>query len=186
MYIPISPPSFVSLPPSLSHPSRWSQSTELISLCYVAASHQLSILHLVVFISPCHSLTSSQLTLPPPCVLKSIFIIDHSHMYSGNAEISSRLQAITRDSCFSDIHDSNASILLRSQSYLYVTSHGNFLPSATKTHTHTHKRIHTRTNGIKHIKIYHWICLDFKILKYFHFLHFFSIFYDILTETILN
>ena len=32
-YIPISPPSCVSLPPSLSHPSRWSQSTELISLC---------------------------------------------------------------------------------------------------------------------------------------------------------
>ena len=25
-----------SLPPSLSHPSRWSQSTELISLCYTA------------------------------------------------------------------------------------------------------------------------------------------------------
>ena len=49
-YIPISPPSCVSLPPSLSHPSRWSQSTELISLCYVAASHQLSILHLVVYI----------------------------------------------------------------------------------------------------------------------------------------
>ena len=38
-YIPISPPSCVSLPPSLSHPSRWSQSTELISLCYAAASH---------------------------------------------------------------------------------------------------------------------------------------------------
>ena len=27
------------LPPSLSHPSRWSQSTELISLCYAATSH---------------------------------------------------------------------------------------------------------------------------------------------------
>ena len=26
-----------SLPPSLSHPSRWSQTTELISLCYAAA-----------------------------------------------------------------------------------------------------------------------------------------------------
>ena len=37
------PPSCVSLPPSLYHPSRWSQSTELISLCYAAASHQLSI-----------------------------------------------------------------------------------------------------------------------------------------------
>ena len=30
-YIPISLPSCISLPPSLSHPSRWSQSTELIS-----------------------------------------------------------------------------------------------------------------------------------------------------------
>ena len=38
-YIPISPPSCVSLPSSLSHPSRWSQSTELIFLCYAAASH---------------------------------------------------------------------------------------------------------------------------------------------------
>ena len=38
-YIPISPPSCASLPPSLSHPSRWSQSTELISLCYATASH---------------------------------------------------------------------------------------------------------------------------------------------------
>ena len=38
-YIPMSLPSCVSFPPSLSHPSRWSQSTELISLCYAAASH---------------------------------------------------------------------------------------------------------------------------------------------------
>ena len=65
-YIPISPPSCVPLPPSLSHPSRWSPSTKLISLCYMAASHYLSILHLVVYI--CHSLTSSQLTpSPSPC-----------------------------------------------------------------------------------------------------------------------
>ena len=38
-YIPIPPPSCVSLPPSLSHPSRWSESPKLISLCYAAASH---------------------------------------------------------------------------------------------------------------------------------------------------
>ena len=38
-YIPISPPSCISLPPSLSPPSRWSQSIELISLYHVAASH---------------------------------------------------------------------------------------------------------------------------------------------------
>ena len=66
------PPTCISLPPSLSHPSRWSQSTQLISLCYAAASHQPSVLRLVVYISPCHSLTSSQLTLPPPHILKSI------------------------------------------------------------------------------------------------------------------
>ena len=62
-----------SLPPSLSHPSRWSQSTELISLCYAAASHQLAISHLVVYISPCHSLTLSQLI----CLLSpsTVFLI---------------------------------------------------------------------------------------------------------------
>ena len=64
-YIPISPPSCTSLPPSLSHPSRWSQSTELIPLCYAAAFHQLPILHLVVYIFQCYSLTSSQITLAP-------------------------------------------------------------------------------------------------------------------------
>ena len=34
--LPLASPS---LPPSLSHPSRSSQSIELISLCYAAASH---------------------------------------------------------------------------------------------------------------------------------------------------
>ena len=64
-----------SLPPSLSHPSRWSQSTKLISLCYAAASHQLSVLHLVVYICPCHSLTSSQLTLLTRHFLKYILLV---------------------------------------------------------------------------------------------------------------
>ena len=36
-HVPISPPSWASLPSSLSHPSRSSQSTELISLCYAVA-----------------------------------------------------------------------------------------------------------------------------------------------------
>ena len=63
-------PSLLRLPPS--HPSRWSQSTKLISLCYAAASHQLSVLRLVVYICPCQSLTLSQLTLPAPHILKSI------------------------------------------------------------------------------------------------------------------
>ena len=70
-YNPISPFFCTSLPPSLSHLSRWSQSTWLTSLCYAAGSHWLSILHLVVYICQCYSLTSSQLTLLPPHVLKS-------------------------------------------------------------------------------------------------------------------
>ena len=75
LYIYIYPhiSSLLRLPPTLpSHPSRWSQSTELISLCYAAASHQLQILHLVVYICPCHSLTLSPLTFPSPCVFKCI------------------------------------------------------------------------------------------------------------------
>ena len=51
-HVPISPPSWASLPSSLSHPSRSSQSTELISLCYAAASHQPTILHSLVYICP--------------------------------------------------------------------------------------------------------------------------------------
>ena len=35
-YIPISPPSCVSLPPSLPHPSRWSQITKLMSQSPIA------------------------------------------------------------------------------------------------------------------------------------------------------
>ena len=44
------PPSEASLPPAPSHPSRSSQSTELSSLCYIAASHWLSILHGDIYI----------------------------------------------------------------------------------------------------------------------------------------
>ena len=78
LYIYIYPhvSSLLCLPPTLPiPPPRWSQSTQLISLCYAAASHQLSILHLVVYICQCHPLTSSQLTLPPPRVLKSILYV---------------------------------------------------------------------------------------------------------------
>ena len=75
-------PSLLSLPPalpSLSHPSRWSQSTELISLCYAAASHQLSILHLVVYICQCYSLSTSQPLLPALCPQVHS---QHCHLYS--------------------------------------------------------------------------------------------------------
>ena len=80
-YITISPPSFISLPPSLSHPSRWSQSTKLISLCYAAISHQLPILHLIVYICQCHSLTSSYLTLPPTTPYPQVCSL-RLHLYS--------------------------------------------------------------------------------------------------------
>ena len=61
-------PSLLNLPPpSLSHPSSSSQSTKLISPCYAAASHQTPILHLVVYICQCYSLTTSQPPLPALC-----------------------------------------------------------------------------------------------------------------------
>ena len=47
---PISPPSGASLPPPYrSSPYRSSQSAELSSLCYIAASHKLHILHIVMY-----------------------------------------------------------------------------------------------------------------------------------------
>ena len=45
-------PSIMSLPPTPSM-CRWSQSTELSSLCYTAASRQVSILPMVVYICQC-------------------------------------------------------------------------------------------------------------------------------------
>ena len=47
----ISAPSWTSpASPTPFHPSRSSRNTELSSLCYIAASHQLSILHTVVYV----------------------------------------------------------------------------------------------------------------------------------------
>ena len=68
----MSPPSGVSLPPSVSHLSRWSHRADpaVPYSCFA-----LSVLHLVGYICPCHYLTLSQLTLPPPRVLKSILYI---------------------------------------------------------------------------------------------------------------
>ena len=72
-YIYLHIPSLLHLPPTLLIPPlQVVAKHQLISLCDAAASHQLSILHLVVYICQCHSLTSSQLNLPPPHVLKSI------------------------------------------------------------------------------------------------------------------
>ena len=62
MYIyplPLEPPSFL-----LFHPSGSSQSVRLCSLCYIAASHWLSTLHMLVSV-PFSSVAQSYLTLQP-------------------------------------------------------------------------------------------------------------------------
>ena len=55
--------SLLSLPP-LTNPSKLSQSTGLSSLCYVAISHWLSVLHMVIYMFQCYSLNWSHLLLP--------------------------------------------------------------------------------------------------------------------------
>ena len=51
-------------PPTLSHPSRWSQSPGLSSLSHLANSHWLSILHKLMYMFPCYSFYSSHPLLP--------------------------------------------------------------------------------------------------------------------------
>ena len=97
-YIPISPPCCISLSPSLSHPSRWSQSTQLNPLCYAAASHQLfyiwQCIYVNVTLSLCPSLPfplpvssspfsmSVSLSLSYPQVLQNLFFFFLSfHIY---------------------------------------------------------------------------------------------------------
>ena len=66
-YIYISPHPWASLPSSTSCPSRSSQSTWLGSLCYMAISHQLSVLHIVVYTCLCYFLCLSHCFLPLLC-----------------------------------------------------------------------------------------------------------------------
>ena len=68
-------PSLLRLPPTLPISPLQSQSTELISLCIAAASHQLSILYLVVYICQSYSLNSSHLTHPLLHVRKSVLYV---------------------------------------------------------------------------------------------------------------
>ena len=78
-YISSHIPSLLSLlPSSLSHPSRSLQSTKLISLCYAAASHQLTILHSVVYICQCYSHFAK---LPPPTLCPQVHSLCR-HLYS--------------------------------------------------------------------------------------------------------
>ena len=65
-HMDISVPSLGNLPPlnpiPLGH-----HSTKLSPLCYIAASHQLAILHMAVYICQCCSPNSSHLPLPSIC-----------------------------------------------------------------------------------------------------------------------
>ena len=85
-YIPISPPSCVSLPPSLSHPSRWTQSTELcgyfplaIYFTFGGVYMSIPLSHLVpAYPSPSqcpqvHSLRLCLYSCPAPRFLMTIF-----------------------------------------------------------------------------------------------------------------
>ena len=72
-YVPISPPlvspSQPPYPTPLGGHKAWA---DLPVLC---GCFPLAILYLVVYICQCHSLTLSQLSLPPPRVLKSILYV---------------------------------------------------------------------------------------------------------------
>ena len=65
------------LPSPPSQPSRSSQSAELSSLQYTTAFHQLSVLHMVVYICQCYCLNSSY-SLIPSCVYMSILYVSIS------------------------------------------------------------------------------------------------------------
>ena len=98
-YIPISPTSCVSLLPSLSHTSRWSQSTELISRCYCSCfplaiyftfdSVYMSMLlsHFVPASpssSPCpqvHPLRLHLYSCPAPRFIRTIFFFFRFYIY---------------------------------------------------------------------------------------------------------
>ena len=89
-HVPTSPPSWASLPSSFSHPSRSSQSTKPISLCYAAASHQPTILHSVVYICRCYSHYAP--ALPPHLMSSSPFSMSISLL--GDLFLNQALQVI--------------------------------------------------------------------------------------------
>ena len=68
-------PSLLSLPPTFPIPPLQVVTKHQADLPVLCSCSPLSILHLVVYICPCHSLTSSQFTLLPPRVLKSILYV---------------------------------------------------------------------------------------------------------------
>ena len=68
-------PPLLRLPPTLLIPPLEVVAKHRTDLPVPCSCFPLAVLHLVVYICQCHSLTSSQLTLPPPRVLKSILYI---------------------------------------------------------------------------------------------------------------
>ena len=92
IYIYLHFSSLLCLPPTLPIPPLQVDTKHRAGLLVLCGCFPLAILHLVVYICPCHSLTSSQLTLPPPRVLKSILYVcvfipvlplGSSHIYNG-------------------------------------------------------------------------------------------------------
>ena len=77
-HLPTDPPSLSS-----SYLSRSSQTTGLGSLCYIATSHQLSVLHTVLYLCQCYFLHSSHSLLPWLCPqVCSLFL--YLHFFPAN------------------------------------------------------------------------------------------------------
>ena len=68
--LPLKLPSYSSLIP----PRRTWQSTELSSLCYITASYQLSVLHMVVYLCQSQSPNSSHLPLPHQVHMSAVYV----------------------------------------------------------------------------------------------------------------
>ena len=97
--IHMSPPSWASLPPpTSSHPSSLLQSSGLSSLSHTADSPWLSILYMVMYMSPCYSHHSSHpllLPTPPPRVHKSCSLCLRLHCWPANRFISTIFEDTT-------------------------------------------------------------------------------------------
>ena len=73
VYVHRPPPSWTSLTPPLSHPSRSPENIELNSLGYPWGSHSLSVWPMVVYICQSQSPNSSHLLFPPHPMSTSLF-----------------------------------------------------------------------------------------------------------------
>ena len=78
----IPPPSRTSPPPHTFHPYRSLQSARLGSLCYTAASHHLSVLHMLAH--TCNLPSQPALPSPSSAVSTSPFSTSHLHFFSIN------------------------------------------------------------------------------------------------------